>query len=702
MPHMREVKTCDRCRHFKRRCDLIKPSCSRCIQAGVRCSFQAAAASTAGSAASGSQPSAVAASSLNPTANGANSFTTSPGLKYEEQSDSLFGLISPSNSTEDAEAQRVAAAAADQPDNATQAAAAATQRVVRKRKRNCSSCLRCHRLKVKCDKELPCGRCKSSGNGRECYYSYNKGPNGGKFPCPTVPMTTARSSGTELTKSTQASWEISHEPRGSSHWTDLMTKIGALTTEDSPLLGAALENVATNACLANFTLPGNFPFGTPGATKYYARDAVTRLIESERPHCQEYIDRYVRLLDYVNPILDVPKFQKELAAYWEDPNSVSLCWLSQLLMVLGLGAFATPTREEPSVATELMMGAEACLMQTPFMFRPTFAALKATCLMVVAKQVCNPTCWFVDSCWSLLGLLVRMCFIFGLPQDNIEGLSPEDRTSRRRLWISIIYLDIKLSMPTGMPPLTRPNELHGLETMPDLGEHSGLQQVLAQSLPLVLSIMVRLNSSGEDIPYDEVLRYNSQIRTLMAHAKKLCTIRLQFMTVDIYLRRCLMVLHRPFALHIEGPTRFPESYWSSLECSLAVLMHYRELWYEDPTHRYDLVGRAFTHEFFSAALQASVHVLRRDAPLAGAAGVGCKIPPRQIILDTLSSCVDIWKGEREKSVCWRTSYNLLSAIVDLLPDADQDGGEDGGDGDGGTTDTEMGPPPEIHGMHDGT
>lgn len=374
-------------------------------------------------------------------------------------------------------------------------------------------------------------------------------------------------------------------------------------------------------------------------------------------------------MDCVNPILDVPEFQKELDKFWEDTGAVSLCWMSQLLMVLGLGAFSTP--EEPSIATELMMGAEACLMQTPFMFRPTFASLKAMALMVVAKQVCNPTCWFIDSCWSLLGLLVRMSFIFGLPQETSEVRDPAERASRRKLWLTILYLDIKISMPTGMPPLTRPGELSSLKDPNDLGEHNSLQQILAESLPSVLSVLVQVNNSSNDqIPYPDVLRYNAQIRALMSHAQRVLTHPLQRVTVDVYLRRCLMVLHRPFALHIDGPTMFPESYWSSLECSLAVLMHYRDLWFEDPYHRYDLVGRAFTMDFFSAALQASVHVLRKDAPLAGSAGIGCEIPPRQIILDTLKSCIEIWGGEQEKSVCWRTGYNVLTAIMALMPDED--------------------------------
>jgi hypothetical protein len=437
---------------------------------------------------------------------------------------------------------------------------------------------------------------------------------------------------------------------------------------EAPPLASALESVATNACLANFTLPGNFPFGTPGAAKYYARDAVTRLIDSERVNCQKYIDTYVELLDCVNPIIDTIQFARELEHYWRDPQAFNLCWLSQLLMVMGLGCFSLS--EESHVATELMMAAEACLMQTPFMFRPTILTLRTMCLMVVAKQVCNATCWSVDSCWSLLGLLIRMAFTYGLPQERTENeeevQDPEERATRRKLWLTILYIDIKLAMCTGMPPLTRPDELRALRHASEWGQEDGLQMVLYESLPTVLDVLAQINSQQDQISYPDVLRYNAQLRQLMAHAQRVCPSKLQRITIDIFLRRCLMVVHRPFALHSDGPTIFPESYWSSLECSLALLRHYRELWCSDSELRTDLVGRAFVLEFFSATLTACLHVLRKDAPLAGTS-IDCEIPPRQIILDTLRSCIDIWSGEQEKSVCWRTGYKLMAALLEVLP-----------------------------------
>lgn len=397
---------------------------------------------------------------------------------------------------------------------------------------------------------------------------------------------------------------------------------------------------------------------------------MARLLDAERTNCQTYIDRYVHLLDCVNPILDLDEFNGEVEEYWANPNASNLDWLSKFLMVLGLGCFASV--EEPHQATELMMAAEACLMQTPFMFRPSLVSLKALCLMVVAKQVCNATCWSVDSCWSLLGLLVRAAFIYGLPQekgdDTDKSLDATERDARRKLWITILYLDIKVAMCTGMPPLTRPDELGSIKSMPEWGNPNTLHMVLYQSLPTVLEVLGHLNSKDHEVSYPDVLRYNAQIRELMAQAQRVCSGQLQRITIDIFLRRCLMVLHRPFALHAEGPNLFPESYWSSLECSLALLIHYRDLWCEDTNMRLDLVGRAFVLDFFSAALTACLHVLRKDAPLSGSAGIGCAIPPRQIILDTLRSCVEIWSGERGKSVCYRTGYTILLAVLEVLPE----------------------------------
>lgn len=301
MPHMREAKTCDRCRHFKRRCDLLKPQCTRCIQAGVRCSFNTDAqaqpepafhlsslASTLlpppmpqqqpapthasvfpslsadlsalpaphqhhlvhhhhhrqrkASSPPFPTPTSANVPHINPVASIASTDSAASPAREDldlgatpSSNGVLNGLISPITSTESPEPGSASSTAiyVDGPppppppadgspaDQALPRSGQHQQRIVRKRKRNCLSCLRCHRLKVKCDKELPCGRCKASGNGRECYYSYNKGPNGGKFPCPTAPVPSSR----DEKKPQMATWQVQHRVRGSSHWRELMIKV---------------------------------------------------------------------------------------------------------------------------------------------------------------------------------------------------------------------------------------------------------------------------------------------------------------------------------------------------------------------------------------------------------------------------------------------------------------------------------------------
>lgn len=249
---IREVKTCERCRKFKRRCDLVRPTCTRCQQARVACSFETQSLPDGSGEHRTSSSASVARQST----------TLSPGESGDgtagsnsSSSGAMHGLISPSSTTDlgdpqpqtltglmsvrqpppppapqagdDREMSNSDSAVADAPSVVAAAALAkgknGAKRVIRKRKRNWISCLRCHRLKVKCDKALPCGRCTTTGNGRECYYTYNKGPNGGKFPCPTVP--TGRAGAGGITESMQATWQVSHESRGASHWRDLMTKV---------------------------------------------------------------------------------------------------------------------------------------------------------------------------------------------------------------------------------------------------------------------------------------------------------------------------------------------------------------------------------------------------------------------------------------------------------------------------------------------
>lgn len=121
MVQAREVATCTRCRQSKRKCDQAKPKCMRCERAGVQCAYDKEKENS-------------------PPSN---------------RSDSGFQDTTPATTPPTPFAQRHG---------------------VKKRKRACLSCTRCHRLKVKCDKGEPCARCCQSGVEKACTYTNRPNP----------------------------------------------------------------------------------------------------------------------------------------------------------------------------------------------------------------------------------------------------------------------------------------------------------------------------------------------------------------------------------------------------------------------------------------------------------------------------------------------------------------------------------------------
>lgn len=158
MPN-REIRTCNRCRQLKLRCDRTRPSCQRCTEASVSCSFRIASSTP--------MPDDVA-------------------VHVEDH-----GGASPGK----------------------------RPRTVRGRQRAHLSCLRCFRLKVKCDKELPCSRCRLTGWAKHCAYNYRVESNStSPALLPPAPLVTGHDADYLIN-----SWHAHR--RGATHWEELLSQV---------------------------------------------------------------------------------------------------------------------------------------------------------------------------------------------------------------------------------------------------------------------------------------------------------------------------------------------------------------------------------------------------------------------------------------------------------------------------------------------
>ncbi|KAL7922883.1 hypothetical protein ACQKWADRAFT_72030 [Trichoderma austrokoningii] len=620
---VRKIRTCSRCRSLKLRCDQSKPSCQRCARANAHCSL-GACLDTDGSSI-GSSKTVIEASLQSGTE------PSTPDLEHQ---------LPVENKSDDVGTQESG--------------------IVKQRQRAQLSCIRCHRLKARCDRDLPCSRCRVSGWGKFCEYRY-------RAEKASPPLNKdAPKTGQEPEGRVKA-WLA--QRRGASHWEDLISALKKQAgLDDLQIRHMVLDllHQQSSEISDDFVLPENFPFNSPAAASFVSIDAIHDLLQHHRGNYQSYADGYLALYQASFPIISTAEFSSLAESYWNDPRSTEVAWLASFLMVLALGSFAV-TRDRRS-ATELCMAAEACLGKTSFMVQSDIVAVRTLCLMVLAKQTLNATCRTFDSCWTLLGIVTRAATAIDLHKQPIPQHRSNEEIgvyqSEQALWSTVVYFCVQVAMVTGKPLLVSA-DMFAERTPLSISETNDPWIMLIDLYPTICQIISRITSKTDKPLYDEVVKHNDYVRRLMdALLGKIHGKPRLYITLDIFFRRILLVLHRPYALHPAASSIYPVSYWASLECSLAILVHYRDLEDQREPDSTDLISRLFKSDIFAAMLTVCSHVSRPEAPLSA----GSAIPPRRIILNTLQVCITIWEKEIHHSTCFKIGLMLLDLVLKFLPD----------------------------------
>ncbi len=153
----KDMHACARCRRFRRKCDSLKPTCGRCAAAGAACSRSSEAAASSAVQARADQ-----------------SLAMKGGADSEYDTRGSWGISAVSLRQAQSWMTVRTAVGWRMTTRATWTSRPPKSRsrgpAKKKRARLCLSCIRCHRLKVKCDKGKPCSRCVKAGLDNDCSY----------------------------------------------------------------------------------------------------------------------------------------------------------------------------------------------------------------------------------------------------------------------------------------------------------------------------------------------------------------------------------------------------------------------------------------------------------------------------------------------------------------------------------------------------
>ncbi|KAL4933785.1 Zn(II)2Cys6 transcription factor [Aspergillus undulatus] len=559
-----------------------------------------------------------------------------------------------------------------------------------KRNRIPKACFRCRQLKVKCDRQQPCGRCLKGDGGKDCRY-------------PTIP---AIGHGDPQQDKTVPVWKQRFHTR--LHWSGVLENIESLLkyrrwSEDHvkpPEQGNTLSTVDNI-------------FGNIGPLHNAPRRTLLSYVPP-REVAESYIEQYLDVIEPSHQILEIDRFKEEVGTFWDRPSTVDDGWLAQFFVILALGSqlhksVSTNSDDDIGITpARFFEAAQVCLQRTPFMIRPQITSIRTMCLFVIFKQARGMSCIECDALWPATGLIVRLAIMLGLHLSDKAQSDSGMINSRNKLWGAVILLDLRQSLAAGMPIIPPSRDLL-VEPLFNIDQVSpepasnrqafGFPLIIYNVLPQIFKILELATCPQITLSYDLVAKYDRQIRNLLKqHQASMSSenngiegqtqrSRFQWTMSNVFFRRVLLALHSRLYQEPQASTRYPVSYWSSLECSIALLSEQRELWdsssspasspssagTEASTARF--FARLFQAEFFLAAVTICFHLVQDASPLVlpGSQGQG---QARRTILDLLESCREIWGWDKDASICHSRSFDLINYLMEILEADVVDGDED--------------------------
>ncbi|KAJ6028960.1 hypothetical protein N7444_011947 [Penicillium canescens] len=306
---------------------------------------------------------------------------------------------------------------------------------------------------------------------------------------------------------------------------------------------------------------------------------------------------YLDTFETTYRILHTPTFLKEYADYWAGTQPSDTAFLAQLLAVMAAGScfyVSTPGQDDRDAfqvpAMRWIMAVQSYISCTFVSPEIDLRMLQTQCLLLVARLgVASDG----DVAWASMGSLIRSSMTMGLHRDptRFRKCPPFYAELRRRLWVTIVELDLKISLDRGVPPSVDldecdcdlPSNWNDSDLVLDM-EHNPAplstalytqnfyQTLLMKTLPLRYRIARKINTLRFNLSYDDALRMGDILSRNMQSASSLFednatstlpeeASRHQFaQSLHLFImRKFLLALHRPFSLSV---VRLPKCSYS--------------------------------------------------------------------------------------------------------------------------------------------
>jgi hypothetical protein len=333
---------------------------------------------------------------------------------------------------------------------------------------------------------------------------------------------------------------------------------------------------------------------------------------------REVMDYLIRLYfdtsECMYRILHRPSFWKEYGIFWENPEAANPGFVVLILLIMAVVSCISP-QEKPAYIGDSALARERAVLWIEVSEwwlgrqsrKHTYLAIwQIRSLLVLAKQV---NVVKKKEIWTAAGNLVREAMSAGFHRDPGflgEKVSIFDQEMRRRLWATMIELELQASIDRGMPsasagipsdcaPVLNANDEDLSVECDDQPVSKPWSEYTETSFLHIsrssFSLRVSLNSLANDLSspllYEEVLNYEERI---MQEVQKLPSPTgsednqdsqeyptMARSLLDIQLRQFLILLHAPFARQADINSRYLVSRMICFNAAAKIIEQYSKL-----------------------------------------------------------------------------------------------------------------------------
>ncbi|KAI1034708.1 hypothetical protein LB504_004533 [Fusarium proliferatum] len=590
-----------------------------------------------------------------------------------------------------------------------------SQRVVKpgvKKRRPPLACVQCYQRKLKCGRELPaCSRCSRAGNADECIYRGDKGRH-----------TSAHGLSNNGPSGAPSALERSPTENLDKHWASGCHEVDMTHLEGQGDSTKFYGNSYPLNLYQQFTdlrpyiikVKAQYPSINTLRDEIYAPlndkhrrrqllpdDALENTLRELIPTksimdvlVQTYIDRY----EITHRILHIPTFITKYNSHWTDQSSTPASFLVQMLLVAAtaischtevcIDVFSHKTNHDHVI--KWVEAAEAWVNSHSNQPPRSWDILATHCLLLIAKRA-N----FLNegSFWTSTGTLVRWAMAAGYHREVISAarMSPFDREMRRRLWITIVELDLQASIERGMPPsvrigdfnIKRPLNVDDERLMESMQNplagtpiteltSTSFQALLYRSLPTRLKICTFINASCEEANFDKVLELEQELGQALqdipafdhpqADPRQHQTATYIKSMLGIVLHQYILSLHFHFVAQHISPSKAVICRRARLEASMKILDYYQRLLDDDA-----LPGQACRAGLVLAALSIC-HEIYLNFGLRACDRTTITMFPQVsvLLIENVEKVLDILERRISLTLNGLNEYYILSMTIGLI------------------------------------